>query len=112
MTWIQWVAPLGNKSPEALATVFRNSMLACSVYSGGAVVGAGRALATAWTAPTSVMGRCQPITRGGDWAPASCAGLWNPPPATRKQNEMFCAVGRSNGYWLDRNSDLAIWPRW
>lgn len=39
------VAPLGNKSPEALATVFGNSMFACFVYSDGALVGAGRALA-------------------------------------------------------------------
>jgi predicted GNAT family acetyltransferase len=39
------VAPLGNKSPETLATVFGNSMFACFVYSDGALVGAGRALA-------------------------------------------------------------------
>ena len=39
------VAPLGNKSPEALATVFGNSMFACFVYSDGALVGAGRPLA-------------------------------------------------------------------
>ena len=39
------VAPLGDKSPEALATVFGNSMFACFVYSDGALVGAGRALA-------------------------------------------------------------------
>jgi GNAT superfamily N-acetyltransferase len=39
------VAPLGSKSPEALATVFGNSMFACFVYCGGALMGAGRALA-------------------------------------------------------------------
>ncbi len=39
------VAPLGSKSPEALATVFGNSMFACFAYSGSALVGAGRALA-------------------------------------------------------------------
>ncbi|MFF3910248.1 GNAT family N-acetyltransferase [Streptomyces sp. NPDC001848] len=39
------VAPLGDKSPEALATVFGNSMFACFVYFDGALVGAGRALA-------------------------------------------------------------------
>lgn len=39
------VAPLGDKSPEVLATVFGNSMYACFVHCDGALVGAGRALA-------------------------------------------------------------------
>src|SRR5581483_1830183 len=39
------LAPLGDKSPEELATVFGNSMFACFVYADGALVGAGRALA-------------------------------------------------------------------
>lgn len=39
------IAPLGEKSPDALATVFTNSMFACFVYAGGALAGAGRALA-------------------------------------------------------------------
>jgi len=39
------IAPLGDKSPEALATVFGNSMFRCFVCCGGALVGAGRALA-------------------------------------------------------------------
>jgi GNAT superfamily N-acetyltransferase len=39
------VAPLGVKSPAALATVFGNSMFVCFVYSAEDVVGAGRALA-------------------------------------------------------------------
>jgi GNAT superfamily N-acetyltransferase len=39
------IAPLGNKPPEALATVFGNSMFACFAYFDGALVGAGRALA-------------------------------------------------------------------
>ncbi|MGW7824341.1 GNAT family N-acetyltransferase [Streptomyces puniciscabiei] len=39
------VAPLGDKSPEELVTVFGNSMYACFVHADGALVGAGRALA-------------------------------------------------------------------
>ena len=39
------VAPLGTKPPEALATVFGNSRYAAFVRAGGALVGAGRALA-------------------------------------------------------------------
>ena len=36
------IAPLGNKPPEALATVFGNSMFMCFVYIGDVLVGAGR----------------------------------------------------------------------
>ena len=39
------VAPLGDKPPEALRTVFGNSMFTCFVYAGDQLVGAGRALA-------------------------------------------------------------------
>lgn len=39
------IAPLGNKPPEALATVFGNSMFTCFVYAAGVLAGAGRALA-------------------------------------------------------------------
>ena len=39
------LAPLGDKPPESLATVFSNSMFACFVYWNGRLVGAGRALA-------------------------------------------------------------------
>lgn len=39
------VAPMGDKPPEELATVFGNSMFACFVSFDGALVGAGRALA-------------------------------------------------------------------
>jgi GNAT superfamily N-acetyltransferase len=39
------IAPLGDKPPEALATVFGNSMFRCFAYSGGVLAGAGRALA-------------------------------------------------------------------
>ena len=38
-------APLGDKKPEALRTVFGNSMFRCFVYEDGRLVGAGRALA-------------------------------------------------------------------
>lgn len=38
-------APLGDKSPEGLKTVFTNSMFRCFVHEGGKLVGAGRALA-------------------------------------------------------------------
>jgi len=39
------IAPLGDKPPDALATVFGNSMFKCFVYAGDVLVGAGRALA-------------------------------------------------------------------
>jgi predicted GNAT family acetyltransferase len=39
------IAPLGNKPPDALATVFGNSMFRCFAYSGRTLVAAGRALA-------------------------------------------------------------------
>lgn len=39
------VASLGEKPPEALRTVFANSMFRCFVYSGDRLVGVGRALA-------------------------------------------------------------------
>ena len=38
-------APLGEKSPEALRTVFGHSLFKCLVYEDGRLVGAGRALA-------------------------------------------------------------------
>lgn len=39
------IAPLGDKPPEALATVFGNSMFTCFAYANGLLVGAGRVLA-------------------------------------------------------------------
>ena len=39
------IAPLGDKSPQTLATVFGNSMFTCFVYANGVLVGAGRVLA-------------------------------------------------------------------
>lgn len=39
------VAPLGDKPPDALATVFSNSMFTCLVYGEHRLVGAGRAVA-------------------------------------------------------------------
>ncbi|WP_328561766.1 GNAT family N-acetyltransferase [Streptomyces coelicoflavus] len=39
------LAPLGNKPPEALATVYGNSRYMCFVHAGDVLVGAGRALA-------------------------------------------------------------------
>lgn len=38
-------APLGDKKPEGLKTVFSNSMFRCFVHEDGKLVGAGRALA-------------------------------------------------------------------
>lgn len=38
-------APLGDKKPQSLLTVFSNSMFKCFVYEDGRLVGAGRALA-------------------------------------------------------------------
>jgi GNAT superfamily N-acetyltransferase len=39
------IAPLGEKPPDALRTVYGNSMFRCFVYAGAVLVGAGRALA-------------------------------------------------------------------
>ena len=39
------IAPLGEKPPDTLAVVFRNSMFSCFAYHDGVLVGAGRALA-------------------------------------------------------------------
>ncbi len=39
------LAPLGDKPPALLQTVFGNSLFKCFVYEGGALVAAGRALA-------------------------------------------------------------------
>ena len=39
------VAPLGNKKPSDLQTVFSNSMFRCFVYDEGRLIGAGRAVA-------------------------------------------------------------------
>ena len=39
------IAPLGDKPPEVLKTVFGHSMFTCFVYAGDRLVGAGRALA-------------------------------------------------------------------
>lgn len=39
------IAPLGDKPPEALATVFGNSMFVCFAYADGVLAGAGRVLA-------------------------------------------------------------------
>jgi len=39
------IAPLGDKPPQALATVFGNSTFMCFVHAGGVLAGAGRVLA-------------------------------------------------------------------
>lgn len=39
------IAPLGDKPPESLATVFGNSMFCTFAYTAGRLIGAGRALA-------------------------------------------------------------------
>lgn len=39
------IAPLGDKPPEALRTVFGNSRFVCFAYLDGTLIGAGRALA-------------------------------------------------------------------
>ncbi len=52
------IAPLGDKPPGDLATVFSNSMFKCFVYSDSDLIGAGRALAdgldTAYLADVAV----------------------------------------------------------
>lgn len=51
--WVDWeelselyrIAPLGEKPPEALTTVFSNSMFKCFLYYDDGLIGAGRAVA-------------------------------------------------------------------
>ena len=45
LTELYRIAPLGEKPPDALETVFLNSRFKCFVYSNHSLVGAGRALA-------------------------------------------------------------------
>ena len=45
LTRLYRVAPLGEKAPEDLATVFSNSRYKCFVYADGDLIGVGRALA-------------------------------------------------------------------
>lgn len=42
---LYWIAPLGEKPPDSLRTVFSNSMFKCFIYSDSRLVGAGRAIA-------------------------------------------------------------------
>ena len=60
------IAPLGNKSPPHLRSVFANSMFKVFVYADEVLVGAGRALATVWTVPTWQTLLSTPRSR--DWA--------------------------------------------
>jgi N-acetylglutamate synthase-like GNAT family acetyltransferase len=57
------IAPLGNKPPASLETVFTNSRFTCFVYDDGALVGVGRALADgldcAYIADVAVHPQCQ-----------------------------------------------------
>jgi GNAT superfamily N-acetyltransferase len=45
LTELYRIAPLGDKPPDALRTVFGNSMFACFCYHGTTLAGAGRVLA-------------------------------------------------------------------
>jgi hypothetical protein len=69
------IAPLGDKPPDALATVFGNSMFTCFAYASGALAGAGRALADGLTAPTSPTWPFTRPIRDAGWARRSYASL-------------------------------------
>ena len=51
------IAPLGNKKPDDLKTVFSNSLFKCFVYSGKTLIGVGRALADELIVHIFVMSR-------------------------------------------------------
>ena len=106
------VAPLGDKPPEALATVFGNSMFMCFVYAGGVLAGAGRVLADgldcAYIADVAVHPGHQGRGLGkGDHPPAGG-------PRPRPQEDHLVRQPRDRGLYgklgfLRMNTAMAIW---
>jgi hypothetical protein len=75
LSWLYRIAPLGDKPPDAPATVFGNSMFTCFAYASGALAGAGQALADG---PDCAYIPTWPFTRpirDAGWARRSSASL-------------------------------------
>jgi hypothetical protein len=69
------IASMGDKPPEALATVLGNSLFGCFAYASyGGSSEPGARWPTASTAPTSPTSRYTRTTRAAASAPRSCAG--------------------------------------
>ncbi|MEU0444296.1 GNAT family N-acetyltransferase [Streptomyces tendae] len=106
------LAPLGNKPPEALATVYRNSRYLCFVHAGDALVGAGRALADgvdcAYIADVAVHPEHQGRGLGSDII-RNLVDLAN----GHKKIILYAAPGTEDFYrglgFLHMNTAMAIW---
>ena len=106
------LAPLGNKPPDALMTVFGHSMFTCFVYADGAIVGAGRALADgldcAYIADVAV----HPDHQGRGLGQAIIRRLVAA-TRTHKKIILYANPGTEGFYrklgFLDMNTAMAIW---
>ena len=79
------LAPLGQKPPDALMTVFANSRFACFVYIADSLVGAASSLMDS-TVPTSPTWRCIPTTSVEVLAERSSGVLSRSPPGTTRSS--------------------------
>ena len=106
------VAPLGDKPPDSLRTVFGNSMFKCFVYDDGRLVGAGRALAdgldTAYLADVAV----HPDHQGRGLGSAIIRRLVDM-SAGHKKVLLYANPGTEGFYrklgFLKMNTAMAIW---
>ena len=106
------VAPLGDKPPDGLRTVFTNSMFVRFVYAGGRLVGAGRALADgldcAYIADVAV----HPDHQGGGLGQALIRGLMDAAAGHRKII-LYANPGTEGFYrrlgFLSMNTAMAVW---
>jgi GNAT superfamily N-acetyltransferase len=106
------VAPLGVKPPDALRTVFANSMFVRLVYADGRLVGAGRALADgldcAYIADVAV----HPDHQGTGLGQAVIRGLLDAASGHRKVI-LYANPGTEGFYrrlgFLSMNTAMAVW---
>ena len=106
------VAPLGDKPPEALKTVFGNSMFVRFAYRGGRLAGAGRALADggdcAYIADVAV----RPEHQGGGLGTAIIREL-AAAASGHKKIILYANPGTEGFYarlgFLPMNTAMAIW---
>ena len=106
------IAPLGDKPPEALATVFGNSMFACFAYHDGVLVAVGRVLADgldcAYIADVAV----HPDHQGTGLGQAVIRGLLDAASGHRKVI-LYANPGTEGFYrrlgFLAMNTAMAVW---
>lgn len=80
------IAPLGDKPPAALATVFGNSMFTCFAYADDLLAGPGGYWPMASIAPTSPMWPSTLTIKDAAWALRLSVAWWNAPAATRRSS--------------------------